>query len=242
MKYLRCKYCVKAPKNSFFLEKFCDEICHNKSIGNVPDCKGHKNIICLFCGKQFGKIASSKSEYCSKECWLTYQTINRLNVPEKLRNGSAVVGVVKYNSPDKDISKVAISLIGKAISGIYAIIHKISKKAYIGSAINVEKRWSEHKHDLYLNDHDNDYLQKSWNKYGEKAFECVILEEVLEHSKLLEREQYYIDEFKTYEDWNGYNIRKVAESNFGLKHKPETLIKMCKAQAVRRELEKALDK
>jgi hypothetical protein len=234
MEYLRCKYCLKRPKHgSFYMGEFCDELCFKKNNGEVPDCKGHSNRICQFCNKKFGRIAGLKRRFCSKDCWIQYQVINRLNVPKKLRQGPTVKGIKKYKLPNKDITKVAISLIGKGISGIYAIVHKISKKAYIGSAINVEKRWSEHKHDLNLNDHDNDYLQKAWNKYGADAFECILLEEVSDLSKLVSREQYWIDKFKTYEDWNGYNIRKVAESNFGLKHTSETRKKMCIAQQER---------
>ena len=52
------------------------------------------------------------------------------------------------------------------VSGIYSIVHIVSGKPYIGSALDSEKRWSEHKHDLIYNCHDNQRLQNAWNKYG----------------------------------------------------------------------------
>jgi len=59
-------------------------------------------------------------------------------------------------------------------SGIYKIINKVNGKYYIGSSNDIKGRWSEHKNDLKANRHDNDYLQKSWNKYGEENFEFEV--------------------------------------------------------------------
>ena len=112
------------------------------------------------------------------------------------------------------------------ISGIYSITHINNGKMYVGSAINIEKRWSEHRSELNHNKHDNPRLQNSWNKYGEHQFNFRLLEEVKESSKLLEREQYWIDSLHSSDRNKGFNIRKIAESNFGLKHTPETIEKI----------------
>jgi group I intron endonuclease len=114
----------------------------------------------------------------------------------------------------------------RKISTVYSIVHIVSGKPYIGSAIDADKRFSEHKFDLIHNHHDNLRLQNAWNKYGSDAFEFKILEEVLDPANLLEREQYWMDKLRSYDRAKGFNIRKKAESNFGLKHTPETRKKM----------------
>ncbi len=115
------------------------------------------------------------------------------------------------------------------ISGIYIVKNIINGKRYVGSAINIQKRFCEHQHDLIHNNHDNDYLQKAWNKYGKDNFEFSILEKIKNPSLLIEREQHYLDSLQTFDDRYGYNIRKHAESNLGLHHSKETIEKIRKA-------------
>jgi group I intron endonuclease len=112
------------------------------------------------------------------------------------------------------------------ISGIYSIVHSESCKVYVGSAVNLYKREHEHRFDLYNNCHDNQRLQNAWNKYGEAAFKFEVLEVVQDPSNLLIKEQWWMDKLQSYDRDKGFNIRKVAESNFGLKHTPETLEKI----------------
>jgi group I intron endonuclease len=104
------------------------------------------------------------------------------------------------------------------VSGVYQIIHKISKKSYIGSACAISRRWLEHKYDLSHNKSSSILFQRAYNKYGIENFEFKILEECSKE-KLLEREQYYLDLYKSYLPENGYNICKVAGygSQLGLK-------------------------
>jgi group I intron endonuclease len=115
------------------------------------------------------------------------------------------------------------------ISGIYSIVHIESGRPYVGSALDIYKRWSEHKSELTYNYHDNQRLQHFWNKYGEAAFEFKILELVVDPSLLLNREQFWMDKLESYNRDKGFNIRKVAESNFGLKHTEETKERMSKS-------------
>ena len=76
------------------------------------------------------------------------------------------------------------------ICGIYSIENVVNHKKYIGQSINIKSRWCKHKVDLNNGSHDNDYLQKSWNKYGENNFEFEILEECSKE-ELNEKERYY---------------------------------------------------
>ena len=103
------------------------------------------------------------------------------------------------------------------IAGIYLILNTINNKVYIGSSINIESRWYEHKWKLNKNRHGSKHLQATWNKYGKENFEFKIIEEILDKTKLIEREQYWLDFYKSYIRENGYNIRSIANSNLRIK-------------------------
>lgn len=60
-------------------------------------------------------------------------------------------------------------------SGIYQIRNVVNNKVYIGQAINVFRRLSEHCDDLIQNKHFNRHLQRSFNKYKSENFEYSII-------------------------------------------------------------------
>lgn len=97
------------------------------------------------------------------------------------------------------------------IIGIYCIENIDTNKKYIGQSKDIEGRWYKHKNELRHNSHDNDYLQKAWNKYGENRFEFSILEEC-DESELNEKEVYYIDHFNTLDYRFGYNLKEGGQS------------------------------
>lgn len=116
-------------------------------------------------------------------------------------------------------------------SGVYSITNICNKKMYVGSSKNIKARKYEHLYELRKNKHHNKYLQRAYNKYGEKSFiwnilEYVELNENIELSKnsLLEREQYWIDFLETVS--NGYNLLPNAGSRLGSPHSQETKNKM----------------
>lgn len=109
-------------------------------------------------------------------------------------------------------------------SGIYKIANKITNDFYIGSAVNLYSRLSTHKANLKNQKHPNNYLQNVFNKYGLDNLFFEIIETVKDKNELIEREQFYIDTLNP-----EYNIRKIANSNLGLKHSRETKLKMSKA-------------
>ncbi len=111
-------------------------------------------------------------------------------------------------------------------SVIYKIQNIIDNKVYIGSAVDFIKRFRQHKCKLAKNQHHSKHLQYSWNKYGENNFKFDIIELVEDPKKLVEREQYWIDYYKSYAHEFGYNIVPTAGSQLGYKHSEETLNKM----------------
>lgn len=116
------------------------------------------------------------------------------------------------------------------ISGIYLIKNLQNNKVYVGSAVNVSRRWKEHKKDLVKRKHHSCLLQRAWDKYGEQNFKFEILEEVSNPEHLLAYEQVYLDYYKSYEDDKGYNICKTAGSHYGLKRSEETKQKISESK------------
>jgi len=112
---------------------------------------------------------------------------------------------------------------------IYKIRNKINNKIYIGSTLKTFlKRIYNHKNALKNNKHYNKHLQSAWKIYGSESFEFSIIEKVIE-SKLIEREQYWIDYYKSYDGNIGYNICKIAGNTTGRIHSSETKNKISKA-------------
>ena len=103
-------------------------------------------------------------------------------------------------------------------SGIYKITNEITGKFYIGSSIDIDQRFLDHKRDLNNKTHVNIILQRSWDKHGEKAFSNTTLEEC-SPEKCFEREQYYLDTLQPYKSI-GYNIGKHAGGGDNFTHNP----------------------
>ena len=99
-------------------------------------------------------------------------------------------------------------------SGVYKITNMINNKCYVGSSINVNNRIKNHKDALKNRNHRNQYLQNSWNKYGESKFKFEIIKRCRK-KLLLIHEQECIDKFKSVIP-NGYNICPMAGNTLGL--------------------------
>jgi len=111
-----------------------------------------------------------------------------------------------------------------SISGIYAISSKCKpEKVYIGSAVNIRRRWRQHKSDLRLKRHGNPRLQRHYNKYGDDdlIFEMIIK---CEKQDLISAEQAFIDLYKP-----RFNICSRAGSALGMRRSAKTRAKVSKA-------------
>jgi group I intron endonuclease len=107
------------------------------------------------------------------------------------------------------------------ISGVYAISSKCKPdRIYVGSSVNIEKRWGQHRHELKNGKHRNHRLQNHCNKYG---IEDLIYRFLIpcEDGSLVVAEQAFIDFYRPY-----FNILPKAGSTFGYKHTEEARIKM----------------
>jgi group I intron endonuclease len=93
--------------------------------------------------------------------------------------------------------------------GVYAIKNTLNSKVYIGSSINLKRRFYVHRYTLSSNKHHNEHLQRAWNYYGVSCFVFIILESC-NKEQLREIEQKYINEYKAYDRQFGYNLDSLV--------------------------------
>lgn len=120
-------------------------------------------------------------------------------------------------------------------SGVYCIRSTVSGRVYVGSAVDVRRRWSVHRWRLSQGTHHSVLLQRSWNKHGAGAFVFDVIEAVKDKSLLVGLEQHWIDKLKSCCPRSGFNIAPRAGSSLGRKHPPEVLAKMRAAQVGRKK-------
>ena len=100
-------------------------------------------------------------------------------------------------------------------SGVYRWVNNINKKSYIGSSINLTKRFYCYFSPGFLRKQllrNRSFIYSAILKYGYNKFKLEILEYCTKEN-VLNREQYYIDIIRP-----EYNICKVAGSRLRLKH------------------------
>ena len=120
-------------------------------------------------------------------------------------------------------------------TGVYAIRNTHDGKVYIGSAaVCIVFRAARHRNDLRRRKHNNNHLQSAWDKYGGNCFICEIIE-LTTPEQAVEREQYWMDHYRSYIQTVGYNKSPTAKSPLGTKHSEESRRKMTLAAKKRWE-------
>lgn len=93
------------------------------------------------------------------------------------------------------------------LSGIYLIRNRVTEKFYVGSSIDINRRWTRHKDDLNKNKHHSIKLQNSWNKHGSENFDFIWVQQACK-IVLNTLEQEWIDFCDSFN--NGYNSAALA--------------------------------
>lgn len=111
------------------------------------------------------------------------------------------------------------------MQGIYKIRCLPEDRIYIGSSVDIKRRWRSHRYDLRWQKHHCAGLQEAWIKYEETDFVWEIVEIVVDKEDLPKKELFHLGKAK-----NPYNTS--AET-----HNP-----MRNQEAVKRNLESRGDK
>ena len=102
------------------------------------------------------------------------------------------------------------------LSGIYKISSSKTGRFYIGSTNNFNKRFLSHFEMIHNKNHHSRHLENHCNKHIDDTLRIEVVEIVLDVSKLIEREQYYLDTLNPFGQ-NGFNINRKANSRLGTK-------------------------
>lgn len=130
-------------------------------------------------------------------------------------------------------------------AGVYCIINKANNKKYVGSSIDIKKRWQQHKSDLRSGYHGNYHLQRAFDKYGEENFEFEVVA-YMDADKALAFEDYLLKNYPTMFEYNiardaaapmrgrefsEEHRQKLSEANTGKHRTEETKRKIGKANS-----------
>jgi group I intron endonuclease len=91
------------------------------------------------------------------------------------------------------------------VCGVYFIKNTVNGKCYVGSSVDIKKRWGTHKLALRNGSHHSKHLQRAWDKYGESAFEFGFCELCSTASSLTNVEQQWLDRI------GHYNVSRKAD-------------------------------
>lgn len=154
------------------------------------------------------EILASSSFYCLQITDEDKADIVRLENVKKTLNKPRVLSMLIWSTYyQKELKSLSANILGTGIkTGIYKITNIITGEVYIGQAVDIAKRWTDHaKHGLGIDTPAGNKLYKAMQEYGLYSFSWELLEEC--ESKLLnEKERFYIDLYQSVD--YGYNILK----------------------------------
>lgn len=134
---------------------------------------------------------------------------------------------VSHDLPEEDQPDTMIGDLPDVLNtGIYEIRNIKNGRKYIGSAVNVSKRWRQHLKGLEEGKHHSRFMQRCWNKNGGENFIFRVIV-ACSVENLIMYEQAAIDAMQP-----EYNSASVAGSQMGVKFSAESRAK-CAAAARR---------
>lgn len=100
---------------------------------------------------------------------------------------------------------------------IYKVTNIVNNKVYIGKTKrSLKERKREHLRDMHKCKY---YFYNALNKYGEENFIWEVIDKALTPKELNEKEKYWIDYYKSYDDKFGYNSTLGGEATWFDNHK-----------------------
>lgn len=120
------------------------------------------------------------------------------------------------------------------VPGVYRIVDASSGRFYIGSSVNMEKRWRQHRERLARGTHPNPVLQAIWNVDPDRLTAAAICTTERSRDALLAAEQAELDASAVGRNQLCMNVLLVAGSHLGRKRSAETCARLAAAQMGRR--------
>ena len=131
------------------------------------------------------------------------------------------------------------------ISGVYFIRNNVNGKVYVGSSIDIYRRWTTHKRELACGRHHSIKLQNSFVKHGQESFSYLLAQSSVCTKEMALLEAKWISFFDSVT--NGYNInpfpyeiglmpksdehkRKIGQAHIGRKLSDESKNKIRQSQ------------
>lgn len=169
------------------------------------------------------KVVISKNPfYLSKELIKSQSNLtSSFNLPSQNYSTNTINPVVCYENADT--LKLQIIKENRKKSGIYRWTNLINGKSYIGSSVNLERRFKFYYNISSLETQikkGRSNISLALLKQGYSAFSLEILE-YCEPSVAISREQHFLDLLQP-----EYNILKYAGSSLGRKHTEDTIAKL----------------
>lgn len=161
--------------------------------------------------------------YCRNYSQVTNDKKNKILIP-----------VVIYRDAFED--KSIILRDNKYKAGIYRWVNKVNGNTYIGSSVNLSRRFRVYYDFSYLSVRiakSKSLINSAILKHGYSNFQLEILEYCTKENAI-SREQYYIDLLKP-----EYNLNSTAGSRLGSVHTEETKLKMSKSATGRKHTEQS---
>ena len=94
---------------------------------------------------------------------------------------------------------------------VYAIRHNATDRVYIGSSLNVDRRFKQHLYALQAHTHVVDDMQKDYDEHGED-FTLTILDTINDESEI-EKEYEWMDKYQSFIRGVGYNYKDLKRRN-----------------------------
>lgn len=126
-------------------------------------------------------------------------------------------------------------------AGVYEIRNDRHGLRYIGSSVNLRRRWKFHLYCFRTGKHHSQRMQRTYDKYGEGIFTFHVLE-LCEQQLRLVAEQRWLDSTNAASRRDFYNASPTAGSNLGFAVSDETRKKMSKSQKGRTFSPEAIEK
>jgi group I intron endonuclease len=116
-----------------------------------------------------------------------------------------------------------------SLPGVYRIVDTKSGRFYIGSSVNIAKRWVYHLYRFGKGTHPNPTMQAIWNADPQRLQVDVIELCEPEKDEILRREQFHLDAAGVGANRECLNVLAIAGSHLGRKRSEETRAALSRA-------------